>query len=164
MVACGSDTVGDRIDSHNDVSWSCKHLGLWHPLTLEHAAVLAFFLYSLTFWFKSHRNSIFSSGRGREEDRKKKGKEERVCLWSGYLFGAGIAEVLLGVLAILHQLQTWRFCTIAGLFGGVYRYTAFGALSKHNKHYLHKWSTKVSSVPNIRCEHNLIQSEANIQP
>ena len=85
--------------------------------------------------------------------------------------GRGIADVSLGLLVISHLASTLhkrasdvdmmhncRYC-----FWGGYR-TVFGALSKHKKHYLHEWSTRVSTVPNIQYENNLIQSEADIQP
>ena len=100
-------------------------------------------------------------GKGKEKEKaKERAKKERTKKWKrskgslcglGLLFEQmGIAKVsLISPLACMQlctkQLQMWTLCTIIGIaFGGPYRYTVFGALSRYKRTFLY-----ISSIPKL---------------
>jgi hypothetical protein len=106
-------------------------------------------LLSMVLWKEDGRRN----GKGKEKGKKKvkeKGKEkERVYMWSGASFwtngyreGIAIISPLARTQLCAKQLQMWTLYTIISItFGGPYRYTVFGTLSRHKRTLLYKSST-----------------------
>ena len=91
---------------------------------------------------RKHKQIAFEKRKGR-----KGGKG--LYLLFGLLFEQiGIAKVSLVVSLIcmcVKQLQMWTLCTSIGIaFGGTYRDTVFGALSRHKRTILY-----ISSIPEL---------------